>query len=185
LARRLNVSPAAARELLDLHRRAYPRFWRWSQAAVDTAMLRGELSTVFGWTVRPGAEANPRSLQNFPMQANGAEMMRLAACLATERGLQICAPIHDAFLLEAPADELDEHVEALSACMAEASRVVLDGFELGVGADRVYYPGRYLDRKWAPMFERVVRALESVEGVAGEQQTSAPLLHPGAEEARG
>jgi hypothetical protein len=46
-------------------------------------MLTGELRTVFGWTVRVGQDANPRSLRNFPMQANGAEMMRLAACLAT------------------------------------------------------------------------------------------------------
>jgi hypothetical protein len=29
--------------------------------------------------------ANGRSLRNFPMQANGAEMLRLACCLGTEK----------------------------------------------------------------------------------------------------
>ena len=38
-------------------------------------MLHGRLHTAFGWEVRAGPEANPRSLANFPMQDNGAEMM--------------------------------------------------------------------------------------------------------------
>jgi len=58
------------------------------------------LQTVFGWRVYVGPRANPRSLTNFPMQANGAEMLRLACCLATERGVAVCAPVHDALLLE-------------------------------------------------------------------------------------
>ena len=71
-------------------------FWRWSDAAVDAAMLTGSLHTVFGWHVQVGEDPNPRSLRNFPMQANGAEMLRLACCLATERGIEVCAPVHDA-----------------------------------------------------------------------------------------
>src|SRR3954464_13305113 len=56
----------------------------------------------FGWPLHVGAAFNPRSLANFPMQANGAEMLRLACCLATERGIRVCAPVHDALLIEAP-----------------------------------------------------------------------------------
>jgi hypothetical protein len=59
--------------------------------------------TVFGWPVRVGDRSNPRFLRNFPMQANGAEMLRVACCLGTERrGIEICAPIHDAVLICAP-----------------------------------------------------------------------------------
>src|SRR5262249_59241758 len=43
----------------------------------------------FGWKVHVGPKANARSLANFPMQGNGAEMLRLACCLATERGDQL------------------------------------------------------------------------------------------------
>ena len=67
-------------------------------------MLLNRLHTVFGWTVRVGPDANPRSLRNFPCQANGAEMMRLACCLATERGVSVVAPVHDAVMVEGPAD---------------------------------------------------------------------------------
>src|SRR5262245_14073938 len=98
LAQRIGRPPIVARKLLRAHRQTYHRFWEWSDAAVDTAMLTGSLHTVFGWHIRTGAEPNPRSLRNFPMQANSAEMMRLAACLATERGIEVAGPIHDAFL---------------------------------------------------------------------------------------
>ena len=70
---------------------------------VASAVLTGRIETVFGWRLHVGAEFNPRSLMNFPMQANGAEMLRLACCLATERGIAVCAPVHDALLIEAPA----------------------------------------------------------------------------------
>ena len=44
------------------------------------------------------------------MQANGAEMMRIACCSAVERGLELCAPIHDGFLITAPIDRIDDAV---------------------------------------------------------------------------
>ena len=91
LARRLGQPAALARSLLQLHRETYPHFWAWSDGAENHAILLGWLRTVFGWTIRVGAEANPRSLRNFPCQANGAEMLRLACTLATERGIVVCA----------------------------------------------------------------------------------------------
>ena len=72
LAQRFDQPECLARELLRLHRQTYPLFWRWSEAVVDHAMLQGKLWTVFGWTVHVGNRPNPRSLANFPMQANGA-----------------------------------------------------------------------------------------------------------------
>ncbi len=128
LALRLQQPVSQARELLRLHRETYGRFWRWSDAAVDYAMLRGHLFTVFGWTLHVTPQTNARSLRNFPMQANGAEMLRLACCLATERGISVCAPVHDAILIEAPLSHLDEAVAEAQKAMAEASAGVLDDF---------------------------------------------------------
>ena len=159
LAQRIDQPPALARELLRLHRKTYPKFWRWSQAAVDHAMLQGWLQTVFGWRVRVGPRANPRSLANFPMQANGAEMLRLACCLATERGIAVCAPIHDALLVEASTDEIGAVVANTQAAMAEASRVVLVGFELRSDVKIVYYPDRYSDPRGEKMWETVMGIL--------------------------
>jgi DNA polymerase I len=99
LAFRIGQPPIVARNLLRAHRETYRRFWAWSDGAVNFAMLTGSLHTVFGWHVHVEEKANPRSLRNFPMQANGAEMLRLACCLATERGIEVCAPVHDAVLI--------------------------------------------------------------------------------------
>ena len=54
LALRIGRPPIAARDLLRAHRETYRTFWRWSDAAVDTAMLAGSLHTVFGWRVHVG-----------------------------------------------------------------------------------------------------------------------------------
>jgi DNA polymerase I len=63
---------AYGRELLRLHWETYPAVWRWSDGAESYSMLLNRLRAVFGWTVRVGPDANPRSLRNFPRQANGA-----------------------------------------------------------------------------------------------------------------
>ena len=162
LAESLGQPEAYARELLRLHRATYPTFWKWSEAAVNHAMLRGWLQTVFGWRVQVGPRANPRSLANFPMQANGAEMLRLACCLATERGIRVCCPIHDALLVEGPSDDIEAVVSETQDAMAEASRVVLDGFELRTDAEIVRYPDRYMDRRGVQMWGTVMELLEGL-----------------------
>ena len=130
LAQRIGQPTIVARDLLRAHRETYRKFWHWSDAAVDYAMLTGSLHTVFGWRVYVGENPNPRSLRNFPMQANGAEMLRLACCLAIERGVEVCAPVHDAVLICAPLERLEADIALTRAAMAEASRIVLGGFEI-------------------------------------------------------
>ena len=61
---------------------------------------------------------------NFPMQANGAEMMRLAAIASTEAGVEVCAPVHDAFLITAPLDQLDADVALMRELMSRAGRAL-------------------------------------------------------------
>jgi hypothetical protein len=161
LARRIGKPPVYARELLRLHRETYPAFWRWSDGAESHAMLLGWLPTVFGWIIRVGREANPRSLRNFPCQANGAEMLRLAWCLATERGVSVVAPVHDALMVEGPADVIDDIVARTQEAMAEASERVLAGFRLRSDAKIVRWPDRYMDDRGREFWARVMALLES------------------------
>jgi hypothetical protein len=160
LARRLNVPPCRGRELLRFHQETFHRFWRWSELVEMQGMLTGRLRTVFGWTVHVGTDANPRSLRNFPMQANGAEMMRLACCLATERGITACCPVHDALLVEGPVEGIEAVVSETQRAMREASELVLPGFPLRTDAKIVRYPGRYLDDRGRRMWGIVCELLE-------------------------
>jgi DNA polymerase I len=157
LAQRINQPVARARQLLAMHRQTYPVFWKWSDSAVDQAALGGKLWSVFGWNIYVGSDFNNRSLRNFPMQANGAEMLRLACIYISEKGVRICAPVHDALLIEAPLAKLDTHVQRAQDLMAQASRDVLDGFELRSDAKIVEYPYRYMDERGVTMWETVTR----------------------------
>jgi hypothetical protein len=156
LAQRIGQPPAVARDLLRAHRETYRTFWCWSDAVLNHAMLHGSLHTVFGWRIHVGEEPNPRSLRNFPMQANGAEMLRLACCLATEGGVEVCAPIHDAVLICTTLDRLEDDIAGMRAAMAAASRIALDGFELRSDATRVLYPDRYQDPRGVAMWRQVM-----------------------------
>jgi DNA polymerase I-like protein with 3'-5' exonuclease and polymerase domains len=163
LARKLGVPLCRGRELMQMHRQTFRQFWQWSDAMQDKAMLTGKLQTVFGWTVRVGQDANPRSLRNFPMQANGAEMMRLAAMLATERGVQVCCPVHDAFLIEATVGDIEAETRRMQDVMREASELVLLGFSLKTDAKIIRYPDRYSDPRGEHMWNTVLRLLPQRE----------------------
>ena len=165
LGQRIGQSPGRARELLHLHRKTYYRFWQWSDASLDYALLRNHLYTAFGWRLHVGPSANPRSIRNFPMQANGAEMLRLACCFATEEGISVCAPVHDAILIEAPVGDIDYIVAKTQRAMAEASRIVLGGLELRSEATVIRYPDRYIDPRGRRMWE-------TVQSVIAEQRQS-------------
>ena len=178
LAAALGQTEAHARDLLRAHRETYSKFWKWSQAAVDHAMLHGWLQTVFGWRVHVGPEVNPRSLANFPMQANGAEMLRLACCLATERGVEVCAPVHDAVLIAADLDAIEPAVEACQAAMQEASEVVLDGFALRTDAKIIHHPDRYSDPRGERMWELVGGLLAEIKGMPNQVEGIPTLAHP-------
>lgn len=159
LAAKLGGDTSEAAYLLELHRRTFPRYWRWSANAVDRAVLTGSTSTVFGWTVRVGPKTTPTSLMNFPMQATGAEILRLACIVMTEIGIEVCAPVHDAVVIHARLEDIDEHVEVAQDVMAWASAVVLGGLRLRSDTKTVRYPDRYEDERGRAMWDRVWRLL--------------------------
>jgi DNA polymerase I-like protein with 3'-5' exonuclease and polymerase domains len=164
LARKLGVPPCRGRELLRMHQETFRQFWRWSDRVEMEGMLAGRLRTVFGWAVHAGADANPRSLRNFPMQGNGAEMLRLACSLATERGVTVCAPVHDALLVEGPAAGMEGVVAETQRAMQEASELVLPGFPLRTEAKVVRHPDRYMDDRGRRMWETVLGLLDADGG---------------------
>ena len=165
LAQQLDTQESKAKHLIRLHQDTYPKFWRWSTAAVDHAMAKGWVQTVYGWRIHVDLESNPRSLGNFPVQANGAEMMRLGCCRATEAGIDVNCPVHDALMVEGPADDIESVVDQTQSHMRAASRLVLDGFELQSDVKLVCYPQRYVDKK------RGLKMWNTVMGLIGRPES--------------
>jgi len=164
LALRIGRSEAAARELLRLHRSTYGGFWRWIDRTVDKACLDRYISTVLGWRLHLTGQTKDRTVANFPMQATGADMLRLAVCLAQDNGVMVIAMVHDAILIEAPVEEIDEVVARAKAAMSRASEVILAGFTLRTEEWVVRYPDRMLSSSGVPMWNRLWQLARDING---------------------
>ncbi len=149
VAQRASIMVAEARELLQLHREHYRAFWAWADGNVENALAGATLSTPMGWQFRQGmgTEGNQRSILNWPMQSTGADILRLSCVRLMEAGVKICAPVHDAILIEAPLDALDEQVGLARGIMEQACRDLLRGRACRVDAETIKHPGRYMDTK--------------------------------------
>ena len=159
LAPQLGTSECDAAALIASHKTAFPRFWSWSDSVEMHGLSHRELQSVFGWQLVVGAEPKPGSIRNLPIQANGAEMLRLACCLMTEAGITVCAPNHDAVLIEAPLGRLDDTIAEAQRLMAEASAVVLDGFALPTSVRIVRAPDRWTEARGQTIWSAVQDAL--------------------------
>jgi DNA polymerase-1 len=171
IAKRLKIAPEAAQDLLDAHRRTYRVFWEWIEDEVDNARLRHQMMTCFGWHVHVTPDTKDRTLLNFPMQAGCGEIFRT---LSTEAGIEVCAPVHDAVLIRAPLDRIEEDVAKVCAFAAEASRVVLGGFELRTDVKIIapaadckpepnWHPDRFPEPRGEEMWRLVMELLETAE----------------------
>jgi DNA polymerase-1 len=132
---------------------------------VDYAMLKNHILTVFGWRINVNDKPNERSLRNYPMQANGAEMLRTACCLLVEAGIEVCAPVHDAILVMAPINEISNVVAKAQQLMEMASAIILDGFCLRSDEKTVTFPDRYMDPRGAKMWETVFELISGIRKV--------------------
>jgi hypothetical protein len=143
LAYRIGRTLPEARHLIAYHRQVYSQFWRWSDAVCDYAQIYGELTATFGWKLHFADGAKIRTFRNFPMQANCAEMLRLACVFATEAGVFLVAPVHDALCIEADVDNIDHAVWLTQEAMRKASQLVLDGFPLRTDKLIVRHPSHF------------------------------------------
>jgi hypothetical protein len=181
LAIRLQMNPANARRLLRFHREIFRGYWQGIEQTVSSAMLTNRMASTFGWQYRISADVNPRSLQNWPMQTNGAEMMRIAAIAATEAGLPVCCPVHDAFLLCSPIERITDDVASMQEIMKKAGRVITGGIEVRTDAKIIEAPERYSDDRGSSMWERVLMMAHQIEepvriapGDAGSRRLEEP-----------
>jgi hypothetical protein len=180
LALRIGGNRLDAENLLRLLARTFPVFTRWSEAVADAAELTGCLTTVFGWPLYVTESTRATRLRNYPMQANAAEMLRLAACLTTEAGVMVDAPVHDALLIEADDTAIGEAVASTQSFMAEASRVVLGGLEIRTDVKVICWPDRYSDPRGQAMWDRVVSLLQHrpPEGSEGREGSEGQIVTP-------
>lgn len=173
------ITTDEASKLLRLHKQLFPQFWLWIEWMVNEALATRRISTKLGWQrwLLPKKERDARkdedqkhkkiknSLQNFPMQAHGAEMLRLALIYATEKGLGVCAPLHDAIFVVESADREEWAQATLRECMERAAVDVL-GVKIPIELFVVRYPDRFVpdDKPMAvTVWDKMMTSLEKAE----------------------
>jgi hypothetical protein len=140
LAKGLNQHPLIASNLIEGHRREYPRYWQWREDQVWHAMLNRRIESVFGWPLHITTSPNKRTLYNFPMQSGGAEMLRLAAERLCAVGLVPSMLVHDG--------EIEQQITQAKEIMRAAGYDVCDGLEVGVDIDqRLVNGAHYQDKR--------------------------------------
>jgi DNA polymerase I len=150
--------------MLTQHREQFSQYWAWSDDWLQQALQTGMMRTAFGWTCRTGiTEFNERSIRNWPVQATGADILRIAIILATRHGIRVIAPVHDAVLIEAPIERIEADVALMQDVMRRASRIVLNAGELRTDAKIIRHPNRYADPRGDAIWNRVL-------GLLAEQQ---------------
>ncbi|MCB1086060.1 MAG: DNA polymerase I [Verrucomicrobiae bacterium] len=145
---------AMGRRLLRQHKEVFPRYWEWSDSQVDRAKLGERLTSVYGWELRSVDESST-TLRNFKLQANGADMLRLAAIALTERHIRVCALVHDAVLIEASIDQIEAQVTTARRLMKAAARALLGGFEIETEVEIARHPDRFRDKRGRELWETV------------------------------
>jgi len=118
---------------------------------VHTGRQGFTLSSVFGFHHHIGADVQPRSLRNWPMQCNGGEMLR-----PRHRGRDRCRPDHHSYAIRilAPLGRPEADTARMQTIMVRASEVVTDGFPLRVDVKLIRHPDRCLDARGIKMWTR-------------------------------
>jgi DNA polymerase I len=171
LAGRLGVSSFEAHEMLGQHRELFAQYWKWSNDWIAHSLQTGVMRTAFGWECRVGIvepSVNARSIRNWPIQATGADILRIACILMVRHEIKLLAPVHDAVLIEAPIERIERDVALARECMRRASRIVLnataDGtHELRTDAKIIRYPDHYTDKRGEEIWAYVLRHLAGYE----------------------
>jgi DNA polymerase I len=162
-----------AEEFVRQNHSSYARYWRWSDLRTEIFLYEtGVESTTLGWQHHLDSVdryddylfsiARNRS-RNFPMQATCTEILRWACVLASDDGITIHAPLHDAVLIGAPDAEIEDAVARMRQHMITASRLVL-GVEMKVPVPAIIrYPDRMRDPRGAKIWDEMLRRLANLD----------------------
>lgn len=152
-AKNVKISLAEANYIVKWHKRRYRKYWEWNKQFIDFGMLTGLIKTNFNWYFHTKG-AKYRTLQNWPMQAYGAEILRLAIILCVENGIKVIGPVHDAILIEAPINDTDKFVKKTQEIMEYASECVLD-FKINTDVKIFRYPENFSDPRGQIMWSSI------------------------------
>ncbi|GAH57245.1 unnamed protein product, partial [marine sediment metagenome] len=174
LAEDLGILKAEALNIINTHKLTYYTYWKWVNNFTNAGMLSGEVKTKYHWYLDT-KNASPRSLQNWPMQSAGAEILRLGISMCFDYGVKVLGPIHDAILVGSTIKNIDKTVKLAQECMEEASRKVL-GLTIKTDAEIIRYPDRYMDERGEKMWNDIFDSINNINPAEKKARIEAKIL---------
>ena len=130
---------AQARHIYWWHKETFATYWLWIEDSISKARQQGYIRSLDGWTYFVDDKVRDTQLLNFPMQSNGAFMMRRAVEHCYESGdIDLICTLHDALYITAPASAIRDPVALVRHCMDAACRDVL-GHVVTIRTDLAVY----------------------------------------------
>lgn len=134
LAQDLEISPAQAKQYIEMYFKQYPKVLEWMQTEVEQATNNGYTQTLWGRRRYLGGlheknktlyEAAKRAAINTPIQGSAADLIKMAM-IAIDRefktlklNAKMLLQIHDELILEIPINELDQVKVIVKKCMEQ------------------------------------------------------------------
>lgn len=170
IAARSGMTLAEAKLFHKTHKMTYRKYWEWITRFIDLGLTEGVVYTKFGWKyqtagilgVGGGKPKSTRTLLNWPMQSYGSEMLRQSIIVLLENGIKVCAPVHDAVMIEAPIDKIDQAVIDAQYIMETVSQRVC-GARIRTEAVIVRYPDNYKDKRGQAMWNTIWGIIDGEE----------------------
>ena len=141
--KKFNKTYSEVAGLLMKYKEIYKTYFDWAEAKSNHAQVHGYISTSLGWDRHfPYAvPINPRSLMNWPVQAEGGEILRNALIRLINANIKVCATVHDSILIECQLPELEDEVRVAKQCMIDAASYVVGG--AGIKVDTKVHKSNY------------------------------------------
>ena len=159
------VSEKKAINLIQLHKKTFPKYWRWLDLKEYEYKRTKCLVLKDGWSLLADQE-NGLSVKNFPVQGTGGTIMRRAVALAHRKGLRVLAPLHDAIYAIYDEKTQADHPEILSKCMQQAVEDVLGkGIVIRQDVDIHDHDHTWVEGKGAKFYEMLKQYLEKMETI--------------------
>jgi len=157
------ISLKETERLVKQHKKIYRTFWKWADSIGSKYKGDKCLTLWDGWTLL-GDNDNGLSVKNFPVQGTAATIMRLAVQKATDAGVNIMCPLHDALYARCKVGQEDEVVAKLHSAMDSAVVDVLgDSLRIRIDTDIHGHDDVWIEEKGEANYERLKKFLEPQE----------------------
>jgi hypothetical protein len=122
----LTEAEIKADEIYNWHKQTFSVYWAWIDQNIKNARKNGYIKSKDDWFYFVGHEVRDTQLINFPMQANGAAILRKAVILVNElNDIDLVGTLHDSLLVNCDLESQERTIASVKSCMDNAVDYIL------------------------------------------------------------